>query len=114
MSWILKVKDTFQAAHYLKGYKGKCEKIHGHSFCVEVSIEVTELNSIGIGYDFKDIKKKLSTILPDHTLLNDIFPFNPTAENLSRYFFQELKKHYPIKALTVWESKDACATYSED
>ena len=114
MSWTLKVRDTFQAAHYLKGYKGKCEKIHGHSFSVEVHIGVIELDSIGIGYDFKDIKKRLSDILPDHTLLNDILPFNPTAENLSKYFFQKLKKHYPVKAVTVWESKDASATYSED
>lgn len=114
MSWILKVKETFQAAHYLKGYKGKCENVHGHSFCVEVHIIVSELDSIGIGYDFKDIKKKLKDILPDHSLLNDIYPFNPTAENLSKYFFQELKKHYPIKAVTVWESKDASATYTED
>jgi len=114
MSWILKVRDTFQAAHYLKGYKGKCENIHGHSFRVEVHIEVTKLDSIGIGYDFKDIKKNLCDILPDHSLLNDIYPFNPTAENLSKYFFQELKKLYPVKAVTVWESKDASATYSED
>jgi 6-pyruvoyltetrahydropterin/6-carboxytetrahydropterin synthase len=75
---------------------------------------VDELDSTGIGYDFKDIKKKLSDILPDHTLLNEVYAFNPTAENLSKYFFQELKKHFPVSALTVWESKDASATYTED
>lgn len=114
MSWTLKVGDTFQAAHYLKGYKGKCEKVHGHSFRVEVHIEVDELDSTGIGYDFKDIKGKLAEILPDHTLLNEVYAFNPTAENLSKHFFQELRKHFPVKSLTVWESKDASATYSED
>jgi len=52
MSWILKVREKFQAAHFLKEYKGKCEKIHGHTFYVEVEIEVTELDKTGIGIDF--------------------------------------------------------------
>jgi 6-pyruvoyltetrahydropterin/6-carboxytetrahydropterin synthase len=114
MSWILNVRDTFQAAHFLKEYKGKCEKIHGHTFQVEVQIRVTELAKTGIGVDFKDIKKRLSKILPDHTLLNDVYDFNPSAENLSRHFFQEMKKFYPVTKVTVWESEDASATYSED
>ena len=58
--------------------------------------------------------KKLSDILPDHTLLNDIYDFNPSAENLSRHFFLELKKFFPVKGVTVWESEDASARYSED
>ncbi|NIM59577.1 MAG: 6-pyruvoyl tetrahydrobiopterin synthase, partial [Candidatus Aminicenantes bacterium] len=77
MSWILKVKDRFQAAHFLKEYKGKCEKIHGHTFQVEVEIEAKELDKAGIGIDFTKIKKKLSDILPDHTLLNEVYDFNP-------------------------------------
>jgi 6-pyruvoyltetrahydropterin/6-carboxytetrahydropterin synthase len=114
MSWILKVRDKFQAAHFLKEYQGKCEHMHGHTFHVEVQIEVNELDGTGIGVDFTEIKKKLSAILPDHTLLNDVYDFNPSAENLSRQFFQELKKEFPVKAITVWESEDASATYSED
>jgi 6-pyruvoyltetrahydropterin/6-carboxytetrahydropterin synthase len=114
MSWTLKVRDKFQAAHYLKGYRGKCENMHGHTFQVEVEIEVSELDKAGIGIDFTEIKKKLSETLPDHTLLNDIFDFNPSAENLSRHFFQQLKKHYPITRVTVWESTDASASYTED
>jgi 6-pyruvoyltetrahydropterin/6-carboxytetrahydropterin synthase len=114
MSWTLKVRDKFQAAHYLRGYKGKCEKIHGHTFQVEVEIGVGELDRTGIGIDFTDIKKRLTEVLPDHTLLNDVYPFNPSAENLSRHLYAELKKLYPVKAVTVWESEDASATYSED
>jgi 6-pyruvoyltetrahydropterin/6-carboxytetrahydropterin synthase len=114
MSWILKVKDRFQAAHFLKEYKGKCEKIHGHTFHVEVEIEVKELDKTGIGIDFTKIKQKLSEILPDHTLLNEVYDFNPSAENLARHFFFELKKHFPAKKVTVWESEDASATYSEN
>jgi 6-pyruvoyltetrahydropterin/6-carboxytetrahydropterin synthase len=114
MSWILTVRDKFQAAHFLKEYRGKCERMHGHTFQVEVKIEVQRLDTTGIGIDFNDIKAKLNEALPDHTLLNEIFDFNPSAENLSRHFFHELKKHFPVKSVTVWESTDASATYSED
>lgn len=114
MSWILKVKDKFQAAHYLENYNGKCEKLHGHTFVVEVSVRVDSLDDSGIGIDFTHIKKTLVDILPDHTLLNDLYNFNPSAENLSRFFYKELKKIYPVREVTVWESQDASATYSED
>ena len=114
MSWQLKVNDRFHAAHFLKNYKGKCEKVHGHTFRVEVQVEVSEIDERGIGIDFVEIKEKLSEILPDHSFLNEIYDFNPSAENLARYFFHELKKHYPLKEVTVWESDNAAATYSEN
>jgi len=114
MSWTLRVKDKFQAALFLKEYKGKCEKIHGHTFQVEVEVEATTLDKTGISIDFARIKEKLSEILPDHTLLNEVYDFSPSAENLARHFFLELKKHFPLKRVTVWESEDASATYSEN
>jgi len=114
MSWRLKVRDRFSAAHYLKGYKGKCEKVHGHTFQVEVEIKAGALDEAGLGYDFTEIKKTLAAVLPDHTLLNEAYPFNPSAENLARHFYGELRKSYPVRAVTVWESEDASATYAED
>jgi 6-pyruvoyltetrahydropterin/6-carboxytetrahydropterin synthase len=114
MSWTLKVRDRFSAAHFLKEYKGKCEKVHGHTFHVEVAIAVRELDATGIGFDFAEIKKVLAAALPDHALLNDVFPFNPSAENIARHLFVELKKTFPVRAVTVWESDDASATYAED
>jgi 6-pyruvoyltetrahydropterin/6-carboxytetrahydropterin synthase len=114
MSWTLRVKDRFSAAHFLRGYKGKCEKVHGHTFQVEVELRVSELDAAGIGFDFTEIKKALASVLPDHTLLNEVYLFNPSAENLARHFFGELKKCYPVRAVTVWESEDASATYTED
>lgn len=114
MSWILKVRDKFQAAHFLKDYKGKCEKIHGHTFVVEISVWANQLNQTGISLDFTQLKAQLAAILPDHTLLNEVYDFPPSAENLARHFYQELKKILPIKEVTVWESEDASATYSED
>ena len=114
MSWILKVRDKFQAAHFLKGYRGKCEKLHGHTFYVEAKIEVHELDETGIGIDFNIIKQKLAAILPDHSLLNEVYDFNPSAENLARRFYTELRKDFPVKEVTVWESEDASATYTEN
>jgi len=114
MSWTLKVRDKFSAAHYLKEYKGKCEKVHGHTFQVEVEIAVRELDRTGLGFDFAEIKKSLAEALPDHTLLNEALPFNPSAENIARHLYGVLKKTYPVKSVTVWESEDAAAAYSED
>ncbi len=114
MSWLLRVRDKFSAAHFLREYKGKCEKIHGHTFQVEVELEVRELDAAGIGVDFTEIKRLLADVLPDHALLNDLFPFNPSAENLARHFYEALRPRLPVSAVTVWESEDASATYAED
>jgi 6-pyruvoyltetrahydropterin/6-carboxytetrahydropterin synthase len=114
MSWLLRVRERFSAAHYLKEYRGKCERLHGHTFQVEVAVEVRELDATGIGFDFTEVKKDLAAALPDHALLNEVFDFNPSAENLARAFFLRLKEKYPVKSVTVWESEDASATYSED
>lgn len=114
MSWLLRIRETFQAAHFLKDYGGKCERTHGHTFKVEVVVEVKELKPTGIGIDFADIKKIVNDILPDHTHLNEIFPFNPSAENLARHFYEVLKSRLPVREVTVWESEDAAATYTED
>jgi len=114
MSWKLRVQDKFSAAHFLREYKGKCEKVHGHTFRVEVEVEARELDAAGIGVDFTRIKKRLAEILPDHALLNEVLPFNPSAENLARHFFNELRRDLPVTAVTVWESEDASATYVED
>jgi 6-pyruvoyltetrahydropterin/6-carboxytetrahydropterin synthase len=114
MSWTLKVRDRFSAAHFLKEYKGKCENIHGHTFHVEVAITVRELDRTGLGFDFAEIKKVLAAALPDHALLNEVFPFNPSAEEIARHLYGELKKTYPVRSVTVWESEDAAAAYAED
>lgn len=114
MSWELVVKEKFSSAHYLEHYKGKCEKMHGHTFEVEVCFRVNELNKSGIGIDFTELKTYLKDLLPDHKILNEVFDFSPSAENLSRHFYYKIKEKYPVSKVMVWESDNAGAVYSED
>jgi len=83
----LVVEQHFEAAHYLRGYQGKCENLHGHRYSVVVRLQSGRLNEIGLAYDFTDIKKDLKEIMArfDHVCLNDVSPFdriNPSAENI--------------------------------
>ena len=114
MSWELVVKEKFSSAHFLEFYRGKCEKMHGHTFEVEAYFRVKELKKSGIGIDFTELKTYLKDLLPDHKVLNEIFDFSPSAENLSRYFYYKIKEKYPVSKVMVWESDNAGAVYSED
>lgn len=114
MSWELIVKETFSAAHFLENYKGKCEHMHGHTFQVEAHFIIKELDKAGIGVDFSELKTYLKSILPDHKVLNEVFDFSPSAENLSKYFYNKIKEKYNISKVIIWESENAGAVYSED
>ncbi len=115
--YSIKVKANFSSAHNLRGYKGKCEQLHGHNWEVEVMISKRELDKIGMVMDFKLLKNKLNALLEklDHKYLNDIVYFkkvNPTSENIAQYIFENLKLRVPlIQSVTVWESNNASATY---
>ena len=56
MSWELVVKHKFAAAHFLEHYKGKCERMHGHTFEMEVYLRAATLNESGISIDFTELK----------------------------------------------------------
>jgi 6-pyruvoyltetrahydropterin/6-carboxytetrahydropterin synthase len=116
------IRDTFSAAHYLRGYKGKCERIHGHNYLVEVQIEGENLDNIGILWDFNEGKELLRGILEelDHSLLNKDSPLgslNPTAENIARFIFQKIRENLPshlrLKRVIVWENQNSAAYYEE-
>lgn len=120
----LTVKTHFDAAHSLAGYPGECARLHGHTFKVDVVVEGEALDSIGIVYDFKDLKNNLSEILDrfDHRHINEIPPFDeisPTAENLANYLYHELQRvcGFPpgvkVRQVNVWESDSACISYRE-
>lgn len=120
----IRVESHFDAAHFLRGYQGKCEALHGHRYKVAVTLESERLNEIGLAYDFTTLKKHLEEILSrfDHTCLNDVPPFdrlNPSSENIATIIYKELKlalKRAPAKvtAVEVWESPDSSATYIPD
>ena len=119
------IKGHFDAAHHLRGYEGKCANNHGHRWEYEVRVSGNTVNDLGILIDFvqlKDIFKSVIDDKLDHQDLNTITPFdqiNPTAENLAKWIFLELKLKLSIFSVqltevTVWESEKACASYSED
>ena len=113
------VRQHFDAAHYLRGYGGKCEELHGHRFEVVVSVEAKKLNEIGIAFDFVELKKYLGEILKrfDHVCLNDVLPFdsiNPSSENIAATVYKELVGRLSgvvISQVEVWESPESIITY---
>lgn len=106
---------TFDAAHYLPGYHGECEKMHGHTYKMHVTIR-GEVKDDGMVCDFvglkKLVKEKIISKL-DHALLNDIIK-NPSAENIAVWIWEQLEKEikgadlYEIK---VWETATSFVTY---
>jgi 6-pyruvoyltetrahydropterin/6-carboxytetrahydropterin synthase len=115
--YILLVREKFDAAHRLKGYKGDCAHLHGHTWRVDVKIETPTLDELGIAIDFKALKRVIKSLLPDHDYLNKVYKFNPTAEKLSNHLYYKIKKKLSktvsLLSVTVWESENACATYFE-
>ena len=119
----LTIKTHFDAAHSLVDYPGACARLHGHTFGVDVVISGLALNSIGLLYDFKELKDNVNAILDrfDHRHMNEIAPFDevsPTAENVANYLYHELKKSglptgISVKRVTIWESQDAGVSYYE-
>jgi 6-pyruvoyltetrahydropterin/6-carboxytetrahydropterin synthase len=118
----LKIIDSFSAAHQLHGYAGNCEALHGHNWKVEVQVRGEHVNGIGIVIDFKDLKRLTKRILDqfDHGMLNEHEAFrdcNPSSELIARHVYRELARELPggvaMEAVTVWESDNAAATYSE-
>jgi 6-pyruvoyltetrahydropterin/6-carboxytetrahydropterin synthase len=118
------VEETFSAGHALRGYRGKCENPHGHNYRVRVTLEGAQLDSIGLLYDFSDVKRVLREVIGalDHQFLNNVAPFdsvNPSAENIAKYFHEEASRQMPggpgaprISSITVWETDDTSATYT--
>ena len=114
------VRQHFDAAHYLRGYQGKCENIHGHRFQVVVSLKATRTDDIGLAYDFTELKRHLREITSrfDHTCLNEISPFdriNPSSENIASTIYGELRDRIQgvaISRIQVWESPDSHITYT--
>lgn len=138
--FLLKCEHSFDSAHFLSNYKGKCANIHGHRWRVLAEIyseKLVESGQLeGMIVDFADLKNDLKEIVDsfDHAfiiekgsmkpatlqcLIEDSFciievAFRPTAENFSKYFFGQLKSQgYPVKRVEVYETPMNCASYEE-
>ena len=137
--YTLQTGASFDSAHFLKGYEGKCSNIHGHRWTVEVTVAAKDVaaegQTRGMIVDFKTLKDDLNTLTDelDHkliveegslkertmeALLEEEFaivevPFRPTAENLAQYFYDEMEeKEYQVVLVKVYETPNNCAGYS--
>lgn len=138
--YILKAEHSFDSAHFLAQYEGKCGNIHGHRWKVEIEVQSESLVNggqlDGMVIDFGDLKKDVKAEVDyfDHALViekdtmreetltclkNDGFNiievnFRPTAENFAAYFYRTMrKKGYNVKRTTVYETPTNSATYEE-
>jgi 6-pyruvoyltetrahydropterin/6-carboxytetrahydropterin synthase len=117
------VEETFSSGHALRGYKGKCENVHGHNYRVQITLAGPQLDGIGLLVDFTELKRVLRGIIAvlDHQFLNNLDAFkivNPSAENLAKYFYDETLRQLTtlpagaaITEVTVWETDTASAQF---
>lgn len=106
------VKKTMEisAAHRLQlDYESKCTQLHGHNWVITVHCRAEELNEDGMVVDFTLIKRTIKQRL-DHQVLNDVLPFNPTAENIARWICEQIPHCYRVD---VQESKGNMASYEK-
>ena len=120
MPYELFIQAEFSAAHNLRAYQGKCERLHGHNWRVELRLEGDRLNDEGMLLDFVEAKRLLAQALEpfDHVHLNEVPPFdrlNPSSENLARVIAESAAARLPanvrVASVTVWESDRCSATY---
>ncbi len=122
MMYTISVQAHYDSAHFLRNYKGKCERLHGHRYVVEVAVQTPELNEAGIAVDFVDLKRHLRELADalDHHNLNDLPQFEgieTSAENQARYFFEALRDRLPeplasgLLYARVWETPTQWAQY---
>ncbi len=137
--YFLTAEASFDGAHFLSGYEGKCSNLHGHRWRVILKIKADELQESGqqrgMVVDFSDVKKalKVETDYFDHTFIYErdtlkertvdalneegflmrIVDFRPTAENFSKYFYDKFAGYgFDVAEVTVYETPNNCASYS--
>jgi len=113
--YTYEVRTTFDAAHHLPGYKGKCALLHGHTWTVVATFgyDESDLDEVGMAVDFGDLDDAVRRIVGvlDHTLLNDIVEL-PTAEMIAKWIYERLANElWPVATVTVYESPNHGVTY---
>jgi 6-pyruvoyltetrahydropterin/6-carboxytetrahydropterin synthase len=121
----LSILADFEAAHYIPNYPGKCSRLHGHNWRIEVSVYGNKLDKLGMLIDFHDLKAEVKKVTEklDHYYLNEIEPFSsisPTAENIAKYIYEELHtlpritENCKVRFVKVWESPNSAVSYSQE
>ena len=104
---------TFDSAHFIEGYRGKCEALHGHTYRLKVVIE-GEVGEDGMVMDFRElksiVKEKVLDRL-DHVLINDVVGGKSTVENMVVWIWKELRDVLPLYELTLWENSTSFVVY---
>ena len=111
---------SFDAAHNLVKYHGKCEKLHGHTYRLRVTV-VGEPDDEGMVMDFlelKDIVKKEILAHLDHSYINELIE-QPTAENIAKWAFDKLKpfinnERRKLHEVILWETPTSFVRYLEE
>lgn len=134
--FTVQTEQSFDAAHFLADYQGKCRNIHGHRWRVIIMVNKEDLEKDGMVVDFSKLKEDLKREVDyfDHTLIiekDSLKPatyqalveegfriiqtdFRPTAENFSRFFYKQFKEMgYQVKSSVVYETPNNCAEYRE-
>lgn len=99
-----------ECAHRLPQHKGKCARLHGHEYKLEVTVTgpiQTQGSVDGMVMDFDEIEEVVGREVVsqwDHQFLNDILPFPTTAENLAAEIFKRVSAHLPVSRVRLWET----------
>ncbi|HSW97206.1 MAG TPA: 6-carboxytetrahydropterin synthase QueD [Candidatus Saccharimonadales bacterium] len=104
---------TFDAAHKLENYPGKCQNLHGHTYKLQICVK-GEVQQNGLVIDIKELKECISkNILAelDHAYLNDIIK-QPSIENISMWIWDKLKDFLPLYEIKLWETPTNFVIYS--
>ena len=110
MYYVKKILEVSAAHRLCLSYESKCTTLHGHNWIITVECRAEQLNSDGMVVDFTAVKREIMDAL-DHKVLNDVLPFNPTAENIARWVTERVPNCYRC---TVQESEGNIAAYEKD
>ncbi len=103
---------SFSGAHHLPDYKGKCERLHGHTWFLRVTVRAP-VQPNGIAFDFAEIGRHVNElILPilDHSTINDTIA-QASAERIAQWIWRQLVSVLPLYEIRVWESPQSFVTY---